>query len=807
MLAPMAESTSLTGQTVSHYRILERLGRGGMGVVYKAEDTRLHRFVALKFLPPEVARDPQALARFRREARAASALNHPNICTIYDIGEEGGRAFIAMEFLDGQTLNHFMAARPMDLDRLIEIGAEACDALDAAHAEGIVHRDIKPANIFITRRGHAKILDFGLAKVTGSGASSAHRDSLATVDLDAQHLTSPGTALGTVSYMSPEQVRGGELDPRTDVFSFGVVLYEMATGALPFRGETSGVIFHAILDRAPTPPARLNPEIPPKLEDIISKCLEKDRETRCQSAAELRADLKRLKRDTESGRTPEHGASVSTEASLWRRKRAFLVASGVTIAAALSIAAWVTYFRPQGKAIDSLAVLPFVNTSGDPHTEYLSDGIAESLINNLAQLRGLRVTARNTAFRYKGNEADLQKIAHDLGVSAVVTGRVSQRGDTLIVQTELVEAGKGSQLWGQQYSRKLADVFAVQEEMAKEISEKLRLKLSGPEQQQLARRPTEDLKAFEYYMQGRAYTQRRTREDLLAAIRSCERAIEEDPNYALAYAGLSDAYANLGLRGYIAPIEGRRKSEDTAHKALALDDNLAEAHYALGQVYVTFAPYDLSKGDRELRRAIELSPSLAVAHASLGFSFLRQGRLDEGLQEALTARGFDPLSSIIARGVAFSYHLKRDHGRALALLRQANELGPALTTQWEIGMYIQNGAFNEALTELEKAKRERKGDPILILSTGMVFAAQGKRAAALAAIKELEGMSGASLDQAHWLAKVYAALSDKEMALTWLERGLAAGAIASFYKDEPVWDTIRGDPRFPDLLRRMNLPQ
>ncbi|MGH9428784.1 MAG: TPR end-of-group domain-containing protein, partial [Terriglobia bacterium] len=375
------------------------------------------------------------------------------------------------------------------------------------------------------------------------------------------------------------------------------------------------------------------------------------------------------------------------------------------------------------------------------------------------------------------------------------------------IGVELINAQDNSQMWGQQYNRKLADVFALQEEIAKEVSEKLRLKLTGAEREQLAKRPTENLKAFQYYMQGRSYAHRRTREDLLEAIRYCEKAIEEDRNYALAYAGLADAYSNLGVRGYIAPSEGRRKAEEAARKALTLDENLAEAHVAFGQPYVQFVPYNFSLGDRELRRAIELSPSLAMAHSYWGFSLVRQGRFDEGLEEYLKARELDPLSSNIARGMAIPYYLQRDSVRALELLRQANELGPAFSTTWEIGVYIQNRLFNETLAELEKAKRERKDDPILIYGTGMVYAAQGKRAEALQSIKELEEMSGANLSQAYWIAKIYAALNEKELAFTWLERGLAAGAITVFFKDEPVWDPIRSDPRFADLLRRMGLPQ
>jgi adenylate cyclase len=454
----------------------------------------------------------------------------------------------------------------------------------------------------------------------------------------------------------------------------------------------------------------------------------------------------------------------------------------------------------------SIAVLPFDNQNRDPDTEYLSDGIPESIINSLSQLPNLKVMSRNSVFHYKGKDMDAQAVAKELKVQAVLTGRMTQRGDGLSISVELINPQDNSQIWGQQYNRKLADVFAVQEEIAKEISDRLRLKLTGAERQQLAKRPTENIKAFQYYMQGRGYINRRTREDLLEAVRYCEKALEEDRNYTLAYAGLADAYGILGVYGYIAPIEGRRKAEEAARKALALDENLAEAHAALGLAYVQFAPYNFTLGDRELRRAIELSPSLAIAHQSLGLSLVRQGRLDESLAEILKARELDPLSSIIARLVAMPYYLKRDYARALELLRQANELGPAFITTWEIGIYIQNKLFDETLAELEKAKGGRKNDSILIYDTGMVYAAQGKTAEALQIIKELEEMSGASLSQAQWIAKIYATLNEKELAFSWLERGLAAGAIGAFYKDEPVWDPLRSDPRFKALVEKMFTP-
>src|SRR5262249_35452546 len=406
----------------------------------------------------------------------------------------------------------------------------------------------------------------------------------------------------------------------------------------------------------------------------------------------------------------------------------------------------------------SVAVLPFDNQNRDPDIDYLSDGITESIIHSLSQLSQLKVMARSTVFQYKGKEVDPRKVGHDLGVGAVVMGRLLQQGDNLTIQTSLVNVSDGTELWGQQYNRKVSDVFAVQEEIAKEISEKLRLRLSGAERQQLAKRPTENLKAFQYYMQGLSSAQRRTREDLLTAISYYDRAIEEDRNYALAYAGFADSYANLGAYGYIPPSDGARKTEKAAREAVALDESLAEAHAALALAHIAFAPSNFQLGDRELRRAIELSPSLALAHSYLGFSLMRQGRLDQSLQEMLKARELDPLSPIIARQAAMPYHLKRDYPRALELLRQANELGPSFTTTWEIGVYIRNKLFNETLAELEKAKQERRGDPILIYDTGMIYAAQGKRAEALQIIKDLEGISDAGLSQAHLIAKIYATL-------------------------------------------------
>jgi serine/threonine-protein kinase len=770
------------------------LGRGGMGVTYLARDKVLRRRVALKVIDtPTVSthRDSQtARERFLREARAAAALRHPNVAAVYHFGAapDVSRCFYAMELVEGETLETRVRRHgPLNPKVVVEIATQIAQALTAAAAQGLIHRDLKPGNIML-KPGNAgatelevKIIDFGLAKAVADVGG----------EMDITH----GEFVGTPNFASPEQFESRPVDVRSDIYSLGATLWFALTGKTPFAGRNIEEIRGAQkLAALPTEQLKAA-HVPPPLKSLLKSMLALEPAGR-PGVHDLAARLR----------------GCSGQANNVRRIR-FAIASIVILILGASAFFIFHSLRTHPAAIESVsnpavleksvAVLPFDNQNRDPNIDYLSDGITESIIHSLSQLSQLKVMARSTVFQYKGKDVDPRKVGHDLGVGAVVMGRLLQQGDKLTIQTELVNVSDGTELWGQQYNRKVADVFAVQEEIAKEISEKLRLKLSGAERQQLAKRSTENLKAFQYYMQGLSFAQRRTREDLLTAISYYDRAIEEDRNYALAYAGFADAYANLGAYGYIAPIDGARKTEKAAREAVALDENLAEAHAALALAHIAFAPSNFQLGDRELRRAIELSPSLALAHSYLAFSLARQGRPDESLEEILKARELDPLSPIIARGVAFPYYLKRDYPRALDLLRQANELGPAFTTTWEIGVYIQNKLFNETLAELQKAKRERKDDPILIFDTGMIYAAQGKRAEALQVIKDLEGISGASSSQAHLISKIYATLNEKEMALSWLERGLATGAIGTFYKDEPVWDPIRSDPRFEALVQKM----
>jgi serine/threonine protein kinase/Flp pilus assembly protein TadD len=825
-MATLQKNPSLVGQRINHYQVISLLGAGGMGEVYLAQDTRLERKVALKILPPIFARDGGRLSRFKQEARLVSALNHPNIMTVYEVNVAGETPFFVTEFIDGQSLRERLCGNPFEPSEALDIAIQIVAALSAAHEAGIIHRDIKPENVMLRRDDIVKVLDFGLAKLTDP-------EEVEEIGAEAPTLvkvtTEAGMVLGTPQYMSPEQARGQKADARSDIFSLGVVLYEMIAGRPPFDGVNAIEIMGAILNLGPAPLKQYVANLPDELQRIVNKTLRKNREDRYQTTRDLLNDLKELREELAFTAKLEHSSleqivetvispadAITTSAvkvttpnakiRLGESKWHWLVAPVVML---MLLAGLALYWRAQNVdvAIDSIAVLPFTNQNSAEETEYLADGLTESIINNLTQLPNLRVIARSSVFRYKGKGADPLSVGQELRVRAVVTGRLLQRGESLVISVEMVDVSENKQLWGQQYNRKLADVLTVQGEIAGEISGMLRAKLSGAERRQLAKRPTENLKAFQFYLQGRAYSHRRTREDLLTAIHNYEQAIAEDRNYALAYAGLANVHASLGAYGYTAPSEGRRKAEDAARKALALDEGLSEAHTVLGQIYVLFTPYSFSLGDRELRHAIELSPSQALAHWYLGLSLVFQGRLDDAQEELLKAREFDPLSPVIARSLAIPYYFKRDHARALEVLRQANDLGPPFGTTFEIGVYIQNNLLNETLVDLEKAKRERKNDPILIYSTGMIYAARGERAAALQIIKELEGMSGTSLSQAQWIAKIYAVLNEKELAMSWLNRGFEAGAIGSFYKDEPVWDPIRREAGFSDLLRRMGLPQ
>ena len=816
------------GEKLGRYEIRSKIGEGGMGEVYLAQDTKLDRKVALKILPADVAVHQDRMKRFVQEAKSASALNHPNIITIYEIEQIDSVNFIATEFIDGETLRQRLKNGPLKLGEVLDVAAQIASALSAAHAAGIVHRDIKPENIMLRRDGIVKVLDFGLAKLT-------ERVSPDSVDTEAPTSlkTDPGTVLGTAVYMSPEQARGLEVDARTDIFSFGVLIYEMIAGRLPFEGSNTNEILASILsDKEPSPLARYAREVPAELERIVSKALRKDREQRYQTARDLLIDLHSLKDRLQFEAELERSAPTEMRASKAAMngdvRQAFTQAGKTstdkfpaatkryaTPALALLLLVTLTaiayfYFRSSDKSIggrpeiSSIAILPFVNVNANADTEYLSDGIADSLINSLSQTSKLRVIARSSVFSYKGKEVDPQTIARELNVEGIVTGRITQRGDNLSISVELTDARDKSHVWGEQYNRPVSDLLAVQEEISREISNQLRLNLTGEEQKRLGKRYTENTEAYQLYLKGRYFADQYSEDGFKKAVDQFHLAIQKDSKYALAYAGLAETYWVASAQ-FLQPREAMPKAREAALEALKIDDTLAEAHTSLAAVQA-FYDYDIVSSEREFKRALELNPGSASAHQWYAWYLFVLKRPEEALREIRRAQELDPLSLLINGEVGMAYYFARQYDRAIEEDKKAVEMDPNNSFA-RIGLtrnYIQIRKYEEAIATASKPEPD---DSYLLASLGEAYARSGKTAEAQKVIDKLNELTKQRYVPPYAVAWIYVGLGQKQQALDWLEKSYANREDTMIWlNSDPSLDDLRSEPRFQDLVRRVGLP-
>jgi serine/threonine-protein kinase len=746
----------VVGQSLAHYQILEKLGEGGMGVVYRARDTRLDRLVALKVLPPEKVADPERKRRFVREAKSASALNHPNIITIHDIGQEGSVDFIAMEYVAGKTLAELIAPkghpRGLKVHETLKYEIQIADALAAAHASGIVHRDLKPGNVMVTESGLVKVLDFGLAKLTEVSVAG---EEAPTRTLVAQ--TAEGIVVGTAAYMSPEQVEGRPVDARSDIFSFGAVAYEMLSGRRAFAGESHISILTAVLHKEPAP---LGASAPPEVEKIVTRCLRKNPEERFQRALDVKLALE------------EAAGALDRPATL-----------------------------------PSIAVLPFANLSADKENEYFSDGLTEEIINVLTKVPGLRVTARTSAFALRGKDLDVREIGARLNVAHILEGSVRKAGNRIRVTAQLVSAADGYHLWSEHYDREMTDVFAIQDEISQAIVDKLRVRLAekGP----LVKRYTDNLEAYNLYLRGRHWMFRWTGEGLLKGRELFQQAIALDPGYALAYAGMAESYWFHSYLGFSSPNQALPRAKAAVLEALRLDDTLAEAHSTLGMVLGN-CDFKWSEAEREFRRALELNPASAIVHSHYALYFLRpNGRLEEAESEMRRALEVDPLSLSFNARLGYLFHVRRQFDLAIAQQQRTIELDPNYyLPHWFLGLtYGYTGLFDQAIAAVEKAS-ELSGRSILALALlGANYAFAGRHAEARKLLEEFKELARITYVPSFALALIHLGLQELNQAFEYTEKGVEERdlLVVCTLKGEPHYDVLHSDPRFQALLRKMNL--
>jgi eukaryotic-like serine/threonine-protein kinase len=793
------------GRRLGPYEILSHLGSGGMGDVYRARDTRLGREVAVKVLQEHLASDPAVLGRFEREARAVAALSHPNILAIHDFGIEDGACYSVTELLRGETLRGRLERESLSWRKAVGMAVAIADGLAAAHAQGIVHRDLKPENVFLTEDGRVKILDFGLARLQ-PGAPEEAGSSVLTASQ-----TKPGTVMGSAAYMSPEQVRGLPVDARSDIFSFGSVLYEMVTGRRAFPGKTSADAMAAILKESPPDPAESGKTIPIALARVITRCLEKAPDERFQSARDLTYALREIA-STSAAAVQMSGEAMAGPAV--RHGRVAAIAVGViALAAALLVALDVGGLRrrltggAKGTTIRSVAVLPLQNLSGDPSQEYFADGMTEELIAGLARISGLRVTSRTSVMSYRGTKKRLPEIARELGVEAVVEGSVSRADGKVRVTAQLIEAASDKHLWAQTYERELRDVLSIQSEAAQSIARAIRLELTLPEKAQLAKTRRVDPAAYEAYVKGRYFWNKRGGDNLKKAIGLFQQALDADPAYAVAYSGIADSYTQLGYASLLAPREVFPKARSAAEKALELDATLAEPHASLAYVKFYF-DWDWVGAEREFRRAIDLNPKYPTAHAWYAYFLTATGRLPEARAEIERAQELDPLSVPIASDMGFLLHYSYEQDRAAEELRKALEMNPQfpLAHLFLGRVYQAKGLYEQAIAEYQATGPLREWVPT-IAAIGYVYGVTGRRQEALQVLSNLEALSKKEYVTSYAVALVHAALGDKDQAFAWLEKGVEERTHwLVWLKRDVRWEPLRSDPRFAEVIRRVGLP-